>query len=842
MRRNPAQTTLLALGLLASAWPSAAQTTIIRTIAGGGPDGVPGPQSSFAQTGAVTVAPDGTVFFTARGSHRVFALNPGGEVRPVAGSGVKGFTGDGGSALLASLNDPFGVAVDAAGNLYIADAGNHRIRRVDAATGNISTFAGTGSGRYTGDGGPAAEATLFWPYGLAFDVNGNLFVADSSNNVVRKIATDGVITTIAGNNRGAFAGDGGPATAASLNSPYGVAFDSAGSLYIADRSNHRIRRVATDGTITTYLGAGSSSFRDGVPAAQALISEPYAVAVDSAGNLYVADNGNRRIRKAAPNGGNVSTIAGNGNLSPVADGGPANATPTTAHGVAVDALGNVYIADGQNNRLRKVDAASQRISTAAGNGQPTYGGDPGDATRAVLNAPTGLATDGKSLFIADTDNHRVRKLDLESGRISLYAGTGEGNYSGDNGPALAARLNRPMGLSLDPQGNLYIADYRNHRIRRVTPEGVISTVAGTGSGGTGADNVPATQSALYDPIDVAADASGNLYIADRYNYKVRKVNPAGVIETIAGVGTGGSAPADGSAAASRIGYPVSVAVDPSGNVFFSDYNSRRVMRLTGGRLYTAAGGAGSLSNIGDGGAAASAYLGAPERLAPDNQGNLLIADSFGHRVRRLNNDGTISSVAGAGVAGFNGDGASATAFRLNAPSGVAFVAPCSVYVADTASSRIRRVRPLLSYNLNTVPAGLQLTVDGETGVASIARQWEALTVHTIEIPTPQEGPDGVRYLGPEKQYVSVPCDPENQEINIGFQTQYRLTVEVTEGGKLDVETGWHNDGAEVKPTPAPAEGFVFKGWEGACAELAADECVVTMDAPKSLKALFAPAG
>jgi sugar lactone lactonase YvrE len=838
------KTKLLTLGFLVCAWPVAAQTSIMRTVAGGGPDGVPGGQASFSQTGAVTVGPDGTVYFTARGTHRVFAMNTSGEVRPVAGSGVKGFTGDGGPALTASLNDPFGVAVDAAGNLYISDAENHRIRRVDAATGNISTIAGTGSGRYTGDGGQAAAATLYRPYGLAFDVNGNLFVADSTNNVIRRIAPDGVITTVAGNNRGAYAGDGGPATSASLNSPYGIAFDSAGAMYIADRSNHRIRKVAPDGTISTYLGVGSSSFRgDGGPAAQAGISEPYAVAVDSAGNLYVADNGNRRIRKAAPNGGTVSTIAGNGNLSPVADGGPANATPTTAHGVAVDSVGNVYIADGQNNRLRKVDASTQRISTAAGNGQPAYSGDAGDATRAVLNGPTGLATDGKSLFIADTENHRIRKLDLETGKISLYAGTGEGNFSGDNGPATAARLNRPIGLSLDPQGNLYFADYRNHRIRKITPSGVITTVAGSGSGGTGADNVPATQSALYDPIDVAADASGNFYIADRYNYKIRKVSANGTIETIAGTGSGSTTPADGSAAKeSRIGYPMSVAVDASGNVFFSDNSNRRVMRITDGKLYVAAGGGGSQSNIGDGGAATSAYLGSPQLLALDNAGSLLIADSFGHRVRRRNSDGTMSSVAGTGTAGFTGDGPAATEKQLNAPSGVAFVAPCTVYVADTANNRIRLVRPLLSYNINTVPAGLQLTVDGETGVASIARQWEATTVHTIAIPTPQEGEEGVRYLGPETQYVTVPCGPENQEINIGFQTQYRLTVEATEGGKLDVQTGWHNADAEVKVIPAPAEGFVFQGWEGACAEKGADECVVKMDAPKSVKALFAPAG
>lgn len=202
----------------------------------------------------------------------------------------------------------------------------------------------------------------------------------------------------------------------------------------------------------------------------------------------------------------------------------------------------------------------------------------------------------------------------------------------------------------------------------------------------------------------------------------------------------------------------------------------------------------------------------------------------------------MASVAGTGVAGFNGDGSTATAMQLNAPGAVAFVAPCSVYVADTASDRIRRIRPLLSYTIQTVPAGLQLTVDNEGGVAAIGRQWEATTVHTIAAPSPQEGAEGVRYLGPEPQTVVVPCAPEKQEVNIGFQTQYRLTVEAGEGGKVSVESGWQNAETEVKVVAAPAEGFVFKGWEGACAEKGADECVIKMDGPKAVKAVFAAAG
>ncbi len=794
------------------ALPASAQTTIIRTVAGGGPEGVPGPQASFSQTGAIAVGPDRTVYFTARGSHRVFALDTNGAVRPVAGNGFKSFSGDNGPALNAGLNGPNGLALDPAGNLYISDSENHRIRRVNVADGTISTIAGTGAARFTGDGGQATAATLFRPFGLAFDVNGNLFVADSDNSVIRRIAPDGIITTVAGNNRGALAGDGGPATAASLSSPYAVAFDPAGALYIADRSNHRIRRVSADGTITTWMGNSYSFGGDGGPAAQALLAEPYAIAFDSAGNAYIADYSNRRIRKVAPNGGTVSTIAGNGGLSPVVDGGPANATVTTAWGVAVDSLGNVYIADGQNNRLRKIDATSQRISTVAGSGEPAYNGDPGDATRASLNGPTGLATDGKSLFIADTENHRIRKMDLETGKISLYAGTGDANYSGDNGPAIAARMNRPFGLSLDPQGNLYFADYRNHRIRRITPSGTISTVAGTGSGGTGADNVPATQSALYDPIDVATDNSGNFYIADRYNYKVRKFTVGGNIETIAGAGTGGSVPADGSPAKeTRFGYPVSVAADASGNVFFSDSGNRRVMRISDGKLYTHAGAGTSVSS--------PDYISQPLFLAHDDQANLLIADGSGNRVRQRNSDGSMKLFAGTGIAGFNGDGSTGTAIQVNAPTGVAFVSPCTVYISDTENNRIRRVRPLLSYAIDTVPAGLQLTVDNEASVAVINRQWEATTVHTIVVPTPQAGAEGVQYVGPsDTQYVVVPCAPEEQTVNIGFQTQYRLTVEATEGGKLDAETGWRNADTDVKLTPAPAEGFVFSGWEGACAE------------------------
>jgi sugar lactone lactonase YvrE len=302
--------------------------------------------------GVVETAP--LLYFTSDGQNRVYKVAVSGGITTVAGSGARGFGGDGGSALTAQLNSPHGIALDATGNLYIADYSNHRVRKITVA-GVITTIAGNGSAGGSGDGGPAISAQLNLPRGIAVDSTGNVFIADSGNNRVRKVTPAGIISTVAGNGIASFSGDGGPATAAAIWVPTDVAVDaSSGSLYRADGGNHRVRKVLSTGVISTVAGSGTPGFSgDGGPSTAAQLNSPYSIDVDAAGNLYIADRGNYRIRRVA--GGVINTIAGLGNpgFTFSGDGGPAtSALFNLPEGIAVDTIGNIFVADTGNNRVR----------------------------------------------------------------------------------------------------------------------------------------------------------------------------------------------------------------------------------------------------------------------------------------------------------------------------------------------------------------------------------------------------------------------------------------------------------------------------------------------------------
>ena len=331
-------------------------------------------------------------------------------ITTIAGNGIAGGSGEGAPALEATLNAPASLAIDTAGNVYVADAFNHRIRRV-APDGVITTVAGTGEAGADGDGGQARDARLRRPLGVAVDAAGALYVADTYNHRIRKVTAAGVITTVAGTGEPGFAGDGGPGAAAVLAYPTGIAVAADGALYIADTGNHRVRKLAADGTITTVAGTGAAGFNgDGGPAALARLNSPRGVAVSADGMLYVVDRENRRIR-------------------------------------LVDADG--------------------LIRTVAGTGSSGFNGDRGDATQATLRAPYGVALDSRgNLYIADTFNHRIRKV-TPAGGITTVAGSERFGFSGDGWPAGQAALHYPLGVAVDIAGNLYIADTFNHRVRKV---------------------------------------------------------------------------------------------------------------------------------------------------------------------------------------------------------------------------------------------------------------------------------------------------------------------------------------------------------------------------------------
>ena len=519
-------------------------------------------------------------------SDRIYRVAVDGTLTVIAGTGIAGFSGDGGPATSAQLSDPRHLAVDRAGNLFIADRGNSRVRKI-TPEGVISTVVGSGDPGFSGDGGPAAAARLGYPAGVAVDRTGNLFIADTGNHRIRVVTPQGVINTLAGTGDEGFSGDDGPAAAAQLGSPAGLAVDRAGNLFIADPYSSRIRKVNPDGVITTVAGTGTSGFSgDGGPATSAQLGGAPGVAVDADGNLFIADFNNNRIRKVTA-AGLITTVAGTGSAFPFSggfsgDGGPAAAARLNLpQGVAVDG-GNLLIADSSNQRIRKINLA-RVITTVAGNGALTgFSGDFGSATAAELNGPWDVVADAEGdLFIADEFNHRIRKVTAD-GIITTVAGNGAFGFSGDGGLATAARLSSPRGLALDAKGSLFFADQGNGRIRKMNTEGVITTVAGTATAGFSGDGGPATSARLDRPVAVAVDGSGNIYIAEM-GHRVRRVDAGGIITTVAGNGTAGFAGDGGPGTAARLNSPAALAVTNGGTLFIADWGNQRVRMLVGRR-------------------------------------------------------------------------------------------------------------------------------------------------------------------------------------------------------------------------------------------------------------------
>jgi sugar lactone lactonase YvrE len=370
---------------------------------------LPGPNVTF------NVAAGGTGPFTYQ-----WQLNgnnlPNNTITMVAGNGTNGYTGDGGSATQAGLNGPVGVALDASGKLYIADEDSQRIRTVDT-NGIISTFAGNGTNGFSGDGGAATNASMAYPCAVALDANGNLYFTDSGNNRIRKVNTNGIITTVAGSGIGGYYpgcywGDGGPAAYASFYAPFGVALDASGNLYIADDYNGCVRKVDTNGIITKVAGRGSDPSDSGV-ATNAVLHAPMGVAVDASGNLYISDNQTSRLLEVGTNGIMTKLVGG----------------VSMPEGLAVDAFGNLFVADTSNNRIRKVDTNGV-ITTVAGGGS---GGAFGAATNTTLKWPGGVAVDSSgNLYIADTYDNLVREVYLAGFpalTLSNISATNAGSYS-----------------------------------------------------------------------------------------------------------------------------------------------------------------------------------------------------------------------------------------------------------------------------------------------------------------------------------------------------------------------------------------------------------------------------
>jgi len=664
-------------------------------------------------------------------------------ITTIAGSGAE--DDEGKLATEAFLTSPRGVAVDDDGNVYIADTENHRIRKVDAESGVITTIAGTGEEGYGGDEGPATEAKLNWPTGVAVDDAGNVYIADRNNERIRRVNPEGIITTFAGTGEWGYDSDedGGPATEALLNWPADVALDEDGELYIADEYNNRIRKVDADGIITTVAGMkrptlevgeeeeDNDNVGDHGPAASALLNRPSGVTLDEEGNLYIADRNHHRIRKVNAEG-IITTIAGMADEGFSGDEGPAaSAQLYGPNGVAVDEGGYVFIADTGNNRIRQIDPDGV-ITTLAGGED---GGD-GSAMGGQLAAPRDVAVDSDgNLYVADTGNHQIHVID-DTGMVTRVAGI-EG--LGDGGPATEARLLEPAGLAI-VDGTIYITDTGNNRIRKVDTDGIITTFAGSGERGDAGDDGPALEAQFNGPSLVAVDSEGNVYISDRLNYRVRKVDTNGIITNFAGSGERGpfedqTAIGDGGPATeARLILPTGLAFDAAGNLYITDPGNHRIRKVdTQGRITTFAG-SGERSFSGDEGPAAEAQLSTPVGFEIDVDGNFYVSDfawprnrirkidtagiittiaetaSFGGltvdlegnvyivestvgRILKVTPAGVLTIIAGSTQPGYSGDGGPATLAQLDEPKGIEVDEDGNVYFADSENNRIRKLTP-----------------------------------------------------------------------------------------------------------------------------------------------------
>jgi sugar lactone lactonase YvrE len=927
------------------------------------------PFATFGHPSAIVADSKGNIYLADSLFNRIRVIHPDGRVRHFAGStsGASGSIGDQGLAFNARLNGPSGLAIDANDNLYIADTLNHRVRRVDTSSGIISTFVGTGGLGFNGDGLPADRTTLHQPTGLAFDRHGNLLIADRLNHRLRRVdASSGLVSTLAGNGSPGFAGDGGPASVALLDLPTDIASDNLGNLFVIDFNNHRLRRISPAGIISTLAGDGTPAFAgdDGDSRASKL-NNPRAIAVLPDGQLFLADSGNQRIRRLSPvsagplnrppsflsspsdlsltvgevldlplsaddpDGDPVSFSFPDGpsfasilspdpaartatlrlapttpgsfpalrllaedargestlsspfsitvlpapveNRPPVVSVGELGTTLEATSPAGVDVLlsGSATDPDGDqlsvswfNNGLliatqaqamvklalgphslvfratdsrgatgssppiqttvvdttapvitavpvdqtieassaagaivsfplpvatdlvdgvvpviavpapgslfpvgvttvrfsatdtrgnmaaasftvtvRSIPGGTTRgetytITTVAGTGATGTSGNGGPALNATFRQLTALApSQNGQLLLADLQARAFRLLSLTDGSISSLAGNGNYGNFGDNNFAPFATFGHPSAIVADSKGNIYLADSLFNRIRVIHPDGRVRHFAGSTSGASGSigDQGLAFNARLNGPSGLAIDANDNLYIADTLNHRVRRVDTSsGIISTFVGTGglgfNGDGLPAD----RTTLHQPTGLAFDRHGNLLIADRLNHRLRRVdaSSGLVSTLAGN-GSPGFAGDGGPASVALLDLPTDIASDNLGNLFVIDFNNHRLRRISPAGIISTLAGDGTPAFAGDDGDSRASKLNNPRAIAVLPDGQLFLADSGNQRIRRLSPVSAGPLNRPPSFLSSPSDLSLTVGEV-----------LDLPLSADDPDG----------------------------------------------------------------------------------------------------
>ena len=656
-------------------------------------NGAQGYNAPISELESIQTDNQGNIIFADPGNHLVSRLNSDGTVSVLAGNGLAGLSGDNGPARSASLNFPLDAVMDSKGNLYIYDSSNYRIRLVNSS-GTISTYAGTGVPGFSGDGGAAVAAQIGTVVFLAVDQSGSLYLNDADNCVVRRITTDGVINTFAGTGTCGHTGDGGPANKAEIALGTGhLTFDSTGNLYLAESETSTIRKISPSGVITTIAGTGQFGFGgDNGPANKASFNFPVGLAADSQGNLYVAEPINSIIRKIS-SAGIVTTIAGNFGSAFSGDGGPPlKASLFLPQSVALDGSGNLYIADAGNYRIRKIGGST--ITTAAGNGQFRSTPNGTSLTQAFLFGPAGLAVDPNGdVLIAEQSFGKLAKT-MPDGSFRIIAGIGVTAFGGVGGPATQAAI-VPLAPVTDSQGNIYFSDSNADVIYKIASGGALQIVAGqpfvnafSGDGG------PALNATFNypGPFGLAFDQSGNLYAADGANSAIRKIAPNGIITTVAGTGSPGFSGDGGPGNQAKLRAPISVAVDPSGNVIIPDQFNNRIRMVNTQGIITTIAGNGKATSTGDGGPASQATVNAPTFAAYDSQGNLYFLDAGGSLLRKIDTNGMISTIAGTSTVANLGDGGPAGQASLNAYA-IAIDKQGTIYLSCFDDDKIRAILP-----------------------------------------------------------------------------------------------------------------------------------------------------
>jgi len=610
----------------------------------------------------VTVDQIGNVYVADTKNHAIRKITSDGVVTTLAGNGKYGFVN--GVGTNASFAWPDGIAVDKLGNVYVADGNNQVIRKI-TSSGVVTTFAGNSTQGFVD--GNSAKASFYWPCGVAVDGVGNIYVADSGNNAIRKIDTNRIVTTLAGNGNWGFANGSG--TNATFSGPEGVAVDRSGNIYVADNANNTIRKITSNGIVTTLAGRGGweNSFSNGVGANATFLS-PSGVAVDESGNVYVADAGNNAIRKITSNG-IVTTLAGNGSYGFSNDTGT-NATFNVPFGVAVDASGNVYVADNANNAIRKITGDGIVTTLAGGVALPGFA------------CPEGLAIDkSNNIYTVDLYNNVIRQIDTNQNIKTI---TSQPTYGYAN----------PEDIAIDKSGNIYIADVGKNMIRTITSNGLAATFAGNGT--FGFSNGNSANASFYGPGGIALDKSANLYVSDYGNEAIRKISSNGLVTTLAGNGKMGFA--NGTGAKATFNGPEGVVVDGIGNIFVAESYNHAIRKISSNGVVTtiAGNGKGGFTD----GTGTNATFNGPEGVAVDGIGNIYVADQYNHAIRKISSNGVVTTIAGKGKEGFaDGTGTNAT---FNQPFRVVVDSSGNIYVTDSLNNALRKLTPLYAKASNPI--------------------------------------------------------------------------------------------------------------------------------------------